>query len=72
MHVFIANTYIYIYIYLTNQPLSFGLLVFGDKPFSDWAVFVVLGKMLIPKGAYRPWNHFRLLVDKTLLFVVHK
>ena len=30
--------------------------------FLNFSFFRVFGKTLIPKGAYRPWDHFRFLV----------
>ena len=38
--------------------------------FSNFAFSVVFGETLLPKGAYRPWDHFSL-VGKTLLGIVN-
>ena len=65
---FIANI-----CFLTNQPLSSGLLFLKHiGPFfsSRFSFSVVSGETLLPKGAYRPWNHFSFL-GKTLLCIIN-
>ena len=55
----------------TNQPLSFGLLFLRHLGlFPNFAFSVVFGETLLPKGVYRPWDHFRFL-GKTLLCMVN-
>ena len=55
----------------TNQPLSLGLLFLRHIGlFSNFAFSVVFGETLLPKGAYRPWDHFRFF-GKTLLCIVN-
>ena len=47
----------------TNQPLSFGLLFLKHIGlFPNFAFSAVLGETLLPKGAYRPWDHFRFFI----------
>ena len=38
--------------------------------FSSFAFSVVFGETLLPKGAYRPWDHFRVF-GKTLLCIIN-
>ena len=37
--------------------------------FSNFAFTVVLGETILPKGAYRPWNHFSFFGETVLCIV---
>ena len=58
--------------FLSKKPLSSGLLFFEHIGlfFSNFAFSVDFGRTLVPKGAYRPWDHFRFF-GKTLLCIVN-
>ena len=34
------------------------------RPFSNFVFFVVCGETLLPKGAYRPWDHVSIVVKR--------
>ena len=51
------------FVFGTNQPLSFELLFLRHIGlFPNFVFSVVVGETLLPKGAYRPWDHFMFLV----------
>ena len=56
---------------MKNLTLSFGLLFLRHIGlFPNFAFSVVLGEILLPKGACRPWDHFRFF-GKTLLCILN-
>ena len=61
------DSYIFI---VTNESLSFGLCfetytsTMAYRPFVELWVFPFFGETILPKGEYRPWNHFSLSVNE--------
>ena len=52
-----------IYAFLINQSLNFGLLFLRDLGLlANFTFFLSFGESLIPKGAYRAWDHFWIWV----------
>ena len=71
---YIANLYMFAgdMCFSTNQPSSFGLLVARGTFLLINFVFPHLGKTLLPKGVYRPWDHFSCSVNICKCIVNHK
>ena len=62
MYIFIWNGQ-YLSGFVTSPPFSFGMLFSRHIGlFSNFTLFAVLGETLLPKGTYRPWDDFQLLV----------
>ena len=61
INLFIANTDFFEKSYFEFQAAIFETY----RPFfSNLAFSVVFGETLLPKCAYRPWDHFRFLVKR--------
>ena len=53
-------------VFFAKSAFEFWAVIFEPyRPFLNFAFTVVLGETLLPKGAYRPWDHFRFF-GKTL------